>query len=105
MTQGFHPTRCEPCIEHNEPVVGLTDSYEFSAAFHQQQEKPFSHYFHGKGNVLDYILASAHFNPDCQMSKVKLLEYESYAAHLNPTQSTEDISVSDHSAIAIKIHF
>lgn len=105
MTQGFHPTRCEPCIEHNEPVVGLTDSYEFSRSFYDNKNKPFSHYYQGKGNVLDYILASAHFNPVCQVSKVKSLDYESYDKHISSTQLTEDISVSDHSVIAIKIHF
>ncbi|WP_075593536.1 endonuclease/exonuclease/phosphatase family protein [Pseudoalteromonas sp. PAB 2.2] len=104
MTQGFHPTRCEPCIANNEPVVGLTDAYLFCAAS-ENNTKPFSHYYHGKGNVLDYILVSAHFNPQCALSKVSKLEYESYDEHLNPHQAVEDITVSDHSSIAIKIHF
>ncbi len=105
MTQGFHPTRCEPCIEQNEPVVGLTDAYLFSDENKAGYTKPFSHYYHRRGSVLDYILVSAHFNPECAMSKVSSVSYSSFEEHLNPAETLEDISVSDHSAIAIKIHF
>ncbi|CAM4225209.1 endonuclease/exonuclease/phosphatase family protein [Pseudoalteromonas ostreae] len=105
MTQGFHPTRCEPCLELEQPIVGLTDSFELSSEAANGKIKPATHYYQGRGNVLDYILTSGHFNANCALSRIKSLHYLSFDKHLNPNQIDEDICVSDHSGIGIEIGF
>lgn len=105
MTQGFHPTRCEPCLELEQPIVGLTDAFELSTEAIQGKTKPATHYYQGRGNVLDYILVSGHFNTDCVLSRINSLRYLSFDKHLNPEQTDEDICISDHGGVGIEIAF
>ncbi|MCQ8876644.1 endonuclease/exonuclease/phosphatase family protein [Pseudoalteromonas shioyasakiensis] len=105
MTQGFHPTRCEPCKELAQPVVGLTDAFNLSSQHQQNKTKAPSHYYQGRANVLDYILVSGHFNSQCVLAKVDTLNYISFNDHLKPNQIEEDICTSDHGGVAIEIGF
>ena len=105
MTQGFHPTRCEPCREFSQPIVGLSDAFSLSTQYQKGVTKPASHYYKGRANVLDYILVSGHFNADCALGKVKSLDYLNFNAHLNAEQHDEDICSSDHGGIGIEIRF
>jgi endonuclease/exonuclease/phosphatase family metal-dependent hydrolase len=105
MTQGFHPTRCEPCKEFSQPIVGLSDAFSLSNQYNIGTKKPYSHYYKGHGNVLDYILVSGHFNTQCALGRIKSLNYLSFNAHLNPQQHDEDICCSDHGGVGIEIGF
>lgn len=105
MSQGFHPTSCEPCKELAQPTVGLTDAFILSEEHHENKAKPCTHYYKGQPNVLDYILLSGHFNTQCELSKIASLNYLSFNSHLNPSQFEEDICVSDHGGIGIEISF
>lgn len=82
---------------------GLIDSYKLSQQAMQGEEKPATHFYRGKGNVLDYILLSHHFDPhndDCVMNKLK---YTTYDGHLSTQRDGEDIRYSDHAAIMIEL--
>ena len=81
--------------------VGLFDSFLY--ADNTSESKPPTHFYQGKGNVLDYILCSKEFNPNCPNSAISGLRYYSYDSHLDPKRVDEDICYSDHGAIAIEI--
>ncbi|MBE0367894.1 endonuclease/exonuclease/phosphatase family protein [Pseudoalteromonas aurantia] len=100
MTQTFPPQ-----IHNSSPFesVGLVDSYLFADNNHSFDQKPPTHFYRGKGNVLDYILASKVFNPNQINPTVKTLTYHNYDGHLDAKRDEEDIRYSDHSAIAIKV--
>ncbi|RJE77618.1 hypothetical protein BGP78_01045 [Pseudoalteromonas sp. MSK9-3] len=100
MTQTFPPQ-----VSSNPPFdsVGLFDSYLFADNTVSLAEKPPTHFYKGKGNVLDYILASKKFNPNQIKPTVKALTYHNYDGHLDAKRTEEDIRYSDHSAIAIKV--
>ncbi|MGO2011886.1 MAG: endonuclease/exonuclease/phosphatase family protein [Pseudoalteromonas sp.] len=91
-------TKNNPALE-----IALTDAYLLSE--NSKEAKPITHYHHTKGNVLDYILISEHFNPKSPYSKVAALRYQSFDKHLNPMLKEEDLSTSDHSAISITLTF
>ena len=100
MTQTFPP---QVNNQDTFDSVGLFDSYLLADNCHSFSEKPPTHFYRGKGNVLDYILASKSFNPNTASPVIKTLTYHNYDAHLDPKRSEEDIRYSDHSAIAIKV--
>ncbi|MFC3031308.1 endonuclease/exonuclease/phosphatase family protein [Pseudoalteromonas fenneropenaei] len=98
MTQSF-----PPAVTPTHPEsVGLTDTFLFADNNHKYPTKPPSHYYQGSGNVLDYILASKEFNPNCEQPKIRGLNYLSFDKHLDVTRSDEDIRYSDHAAVAIE---
>ena len=76
--------------------VGLFDSFLY--ADNTSESKPPTHFYQGKGNVLDYILCSKEFNPNCPNSAISGLRYYSYDSHLDPKRVDEDICYSDHGA-------
>lgn len=84
-------------------TVGLFESFAISDNQPELGVKPPTHYFHGEGNVLDYILASKEFSPRDPNTRVNSLTYHNYASHLDPKRDEEDIRYSDHAAIAIEI--
>jgi endonuclease/exonuclease/phosphatase family metal-dependent hydrolase len=100
MTQTFPPQ-----VNHNTSFdsVGLFDSYLLADNTLALTEKPPTHFYKGKGNVLDYILASKTFSPNQKKPVIKTLTYHNYDGHLDAKRTEDDIRYSDHSAIAIKV--
>lgn len=98
MTQSFPPNTDLSLPDS----VGLADVFHFADNSLSYDQKPASHYYQGKGNVLDYILASKEFNPNMPTSRIKRLNYVCLDKHLDPYRSEEDIRYSDHASIAIE---
>ncbi|CCQ12077.1 hypothetical protein PALB_29780 [Pseudoalteromonas luteoviolacea B = ATCC 29581] len=98
MTQSFPPNTDLSLPDS----VGLADVFHLADNAFSFDKKPPSHYYHGKGNVLDYILASKEFNPHMPTSPINALRYISLDKHLDPERSDEDIRYSDHASIAIE---
>ena len=82
---------------------GLIDSYILSQQAMQGEEKPATHFYRGKGNVLDYILLSQHFDPVQSNCAIKELSYFTFDGHLSTQRDGEDIRYSDHAAIMIDL--
>jgi endonuclease/exonuclease/phosphatase family metal-dependent hydrolase len=83
--------------------VGLIDSFKISQMAMQGQTKPPTHFYRGKGNVLDYILLSQHFDPLRENCVVNRLNYATFDGHLSTQRDGEDIRYSDHAAIMIEL--
>ena len=67
------------------------------------KQKPATHFYRGKGNVLDYILLSQHFDPVNDNCVIKELNYATFDGHLTTQRDGEDIRYSDHAAIMIDL--
>ena len=82
---------------------GLIDSFKISQEFMKGQTKPSTHFYRGKGNVLDYILLSQHFDPVQSKCLIKKLSYKTFDGHLTTQKDGEDIRYSDHAAIMVEL--
>ncbi len=73
--------------------IGLTDARHLAKA----HAAP-THYYMGKGNILDYILLSPQFDPNHSESRIALIEFGQADGHLDKS-GVEDLATSDHAAI------
>jgi len=84
-----------------------TDHLNFNDAFDismnmQNEEKPFTLFYEGKGKILDYILVSNEFNPKNEKPSINDLTYHTLDKHIQLIPLDKHKTNSDHACVYIQ---
>lgn len=82
--------------------VNLNNSSELSSKDNTQTRTP-THYFAGKGSVLDYVLLSCEFDASFHDSLYQVSDYHTYDKHLINPIFDRDGESTDHSVVLVTL--
>ncbi|MGI2260692.1 endonuclease/exonuclease/phosphatase family protein [Shewanella sp. GXUN23E] len=82
---------------------GLRDSFHLHCLHVGAVERAPTHYWGGRGNVLDYILLSCEFDPRSSMSTMDVTDFRVCDRHLFGPQSVLDRESSDHAPVLVEL--
>lgn len=108
VLRAFHISRLRSITEDMAEIplshYQFHDCWElFLKNTEEVRERPSTHYFHGKGFVIDYILLSNEFNSQDPVNLAEVIDFHCEDLHLKETKNNNEIEGSDHAIVSVTI--
>ena len=90
-------------LEPGLDEYGLRDSFNLYKLHVTDAERLPTHYWRGRGSVLDYILLSSEFDPRSRASTMDVTDFKVFDQHMFGPESTLESESSDHAAVMVTL--